>query len=374
MIIGIPREVKTDEHRVSLTPDKVDLLVKDGHKVVVEAEAGVRADFKDADYHAVGASIVAGPVEVFDQAELIVKVKEPQPQEYELFRQSQILFTFLHLAAEPELARVLLSANVVGVACETVQEEDGSLPLLYPMSEIAGKLAPLAAARLLQNISGGPGKLLGGVPGTSPSRMVIVGGGTVGFNAAQVATALGADVAVADVNLERLRYISMASHGAIETLVATPKNVSDYLGRADVAVGAVLVPGARAPKVITSAMIGEMREGSIVIDVAIDQGGSVEAVRPTTHSSPTYSVNGVTLYAVPNMPGIVGNTSSISLSNATYPYVLRLAGAGLQEAVRQDVAIARGVNVLSGHVTHRAVAEDLALDYVPVEEALADAL
>ena len=369
MIIGIPREIKASEYRVSLTPDKVDLLVRAGHKVVVERDAGRGARFADVDYQGVGASIVRGPSEVFGQAEMIVKVKEPQIQEYELLCEGQILFTFLHLAPAPELTRALLGAKVSAIAYETIQKGDGSLPLLYPMSEIAGRLASQVATRLLQNIAGGPGKLMGGVPGTAPSRVVVVGGGTVGFNAAQVARALGAHVTVLDIDLERLRYIDTVSHGTIDTLMATPGNVTDALGGADVVIGAVLVPGARAPRVITTAMVRQMREGSIVIDVAIDQGGSVEGIHPTTHSQPTYLLYGVAHYAVPNMPGIVGYTSSVSLSNATYPYVLKLAGAGLEKAVRQDDAIAKGVNTLRGHVTHRAVAEALALEYVPVDEA-----
>ena len=370
MIIGIPREVKIDEHRVSLTPDKVDLLVNEGHDVVMESGAGDGAAFGDEMYRKVGASIVEGPAEVFDGADLIVKVKEPQPDEWALFREGQMLFTFLHLAAQPELTRLLLSAQVTGIAYETVLEPDGSLPLLYPMSEIAGKLAPQVAARLLQNIAGGPGKLLGGVPGTAPCRFVVVGGGTVGFNAAQVAEALGADVTVADISLPKLREISTVSHGAIATRVATPGNVAELIAEADVVVGAVLVPGARAPKVITSDMLRNMREKGIVIDVAIDQGGSVEGVLPTTHSDPTYLSEGVTHYAVTNMPGILGNTSSISLSNATYPYVLRLASTGLEATIREDRAIAQGVTTLRGHVTHRAVAEALELDYLPAQDAL----
>jgi alanine dehydrogenase len=371
MIIGIPKEVKADESRVSLTPDKIDLLVTNGHTVVVETGAGLGSDFKDDDYETVGALIVSGPVEVFHRANLIVKVKEPQPQEYELFRRDQMVFTFLHLAPEPELTRALLATRVTGIAYETVEDRDGSLPLLYPMSEIAGRLAPQVAARLLQNLSGGPGKLMGGVPGTAPARMVVVGGGTVGFNAAIIASGLGTNVTIADINLERLRYISMASHGAIDTVVATPQNVLHLLRQADVAVGAVLIPGARAPKVITLQMVQQMPERSIIIDVAIDQGGSVETIHPTTHRDPTFALHGVIHYAVPNMPGIVANTASISLSNATYPYVLKLANLGLREAVRADNALARGVNTAGGHVTYPAVADALGLEYVPLEEALA---
>ncbi|MDP6453391.1 MAG: alanine dehydrogenase, partial [SAR202 cluster bacterium] len=254
MIIGIPKEVKADENRVSLTPDKVDLLVKNGHTVLVQTGAGRGAAFEDDVYDAVGASIVDDASDVFGESDMIVKVKEPQPQEYELFRKNQILFTFLHLAPEPELTRALLKSKVAGVAYETVQEPDGSLPLLYPMSEIAGRLAPQVAARLLQNLAGGPGKMMGGIPGVEPPRMVVVGGGTVGLNAALVASGMGTQVTIVDINLDRLRHINLASHGTIDTVVATPQNVTSLLQRADVAVGAVLVPGDRAPKVITSDM------------------------------------------------------------------------------------------------------------------------
>ena len=371
MIIGIPKEVKADEYRVSLTPDKVDLLVKSGHPVVVEAGAGVGANFSDDAYEEVGATILSEAIGVFDQADMIVKVKEPQPQEYELFHENQTLFTFLHLAPEPELTRALLTARVTGVAYETVQLDDGSLPLLYPMSEVAGKLAPQVAARLMQNISGGPGKLLGGVPGAEPSHVVVVGGGIVGFNAASIAKALGANVAILDINLERLRYISSTSHGSIDTIVATPANVANMMRKADVVIGAVLIPGAKAPKVITTDMVAQMKPRSIIIDVAIDQGGSVEDIHPTSHREPTYTSHGVTHYAVPNMPGIVANTSSISLSNATYPYILRIANSDIREIIRTDSAIAKGVNTFGGHVTYKAVSASLGLAYVPLEQALA---
>ncbi|MDP6714516.1 MAG: alanine dehydrogenase [SAR202 cluster bacterium] len=371
MIIGIPKEVKADENRVSLTPDKVDLLVKNGHTVLVQTGAGRGAAFEDDVYDAVGASIVDDASDVFGESDMIVKVKEPQPQEYELFRKNQILFTFLHLAPEPELTRALLKSKVAGVAYETVQEPDGSLPLLYPMSEIAGRLAPQVAARLLQNLAGGPGKMMGGIPGVEPPRMVVVGGGTVGLNAALVASGMGTQVTIVDINLDRLRHINLASHGTIDTVVATPQNVTSLLQRADVAVGAVLVPGDRAPKVITSDMVQAMREQSIIIDVAIDQGGSVETIHATSHQEPTYQKFGVTHYAVPNMPGIVANTASISLSNATYTYVMKLANLGLKDAVKSDPAIAKGVNTLGGHVTYRAVADSLDLEYVATKDALA---
>ena len=370
MIIGIPREVKADEYRVSLTPDKVDLLTREGHSVIVQAGAGDSAGFGDARYEAVGARILAQASEIFDEAEMIVKVKEPQPEEFDLFHEGQILFTYLHLAPDAELTSALLAGKVVGIGYETVQEDDGRLPLLYPMSEIAGRLAPQIAANLLQSTMGGPGMLLSGVPGTEPLHVAIVGGGVVGFNAALVARALGARVTVLDTNLDRLRDISLTSQGIIHTVMATPHNVADTLARASVAIGAVLVPGAQAPKVIPREAARRMPEGGLIMDVAIDQGGSVEGIRQTTHSEPTYKKDGVSYYAVPNIPGIVANTASVSLSNATYPYVLRLADAGVRKTILNDKPIARGVNTLGGHLTHRAVAKAQGLEHVPVEQAL----
>ena len=371
MIVGIPKETKAEEYRVSLTPDKVELLVRDGHRVLVESHAGEGAGFPDDDFEAVGAVIEKRATEIFDASDMIVKVKEPQPHEYGYFHDDQILFTYLHLAPQPDLTQTLLDSKVAAIAYETVQRDDGGLPLLYPMSEIAGKLAPFVAARLLQNIAGGPGKLLGRVPGAKPSNIVIVGGGTVGFNAALVAQSVGADVTIVDIDLERLRYISLVTHGAIDTVVSTPANVADLLSTADVVVGAVLVPGGSAPKVVTRDMISVMHEGALIIDVAIDQGGSVEDIHPTSHKNPTYVEGGVTRYAVPNMPGIVGNTSSVSLSNATYPYVLALAGGGMEACIQKAGPLSRGVNTYRGHITHEAVSRALGLEYVPLREVSA---
>ena len=370
MIIGVPKEIKPDEYRVSLTPDKVDLLVRSGHTVLVEAEAGVSAGFADEEYVIVGGTVVNGGRDVYEQATLIVKVKEPQPSEYELLHGDQILFCYLHLAPEPALARALIAAKVTGVAYETVEEDGGRLPLLYPMSEIAGKLAPQIAAQFLQSPFGGRGRLLSGVPGTEPCHMVVVGGGTVGLNAAQIARSLGADVTIVDLDLDRLRYIDQVSAGAIKTRFSTPSVLSELLSTAEVVVGAVLVPGARTPKVVTSEMVCGMPERSVILDVAIDQGGSIEAIRPTSTSDPTYTVDDVIHCAIPNIPGMVANTSSISLSNATYPYVLRLASWRFDVAVRRDEGIAKGVNTLRGHVTYPAVADSLGVAYVPVHEAL----
>ncbi len=370
MRIGVPKEIKKDERRIALTPDKVDFLIRHGHDVAVEAGASNGANYSDDDYKAVGASIVSGPRPIWDDSDMVVKVKEPRPEEYEYLHEGLVLFTYLHLAAEPELTSVLASSKVTGIAYETVQEPDGSLPLLYPMSEIAGKLSAMTAGSLLQSHRGGPGKLLSRVPGIDPCRVVIVGGGTVGLNAALVARGIGGEVTIADVNLERLRYIDALTGSNIRTVYSSPANLSDLLSRADVAIGAVLNPGASAPKVVTSAMIDRMADRSIIIDVAIDQGGSVEGIRLTTHSDPTYSVNGVIHYAVPNIPGIVPNTSSQSLSNATLPYVVKIANNDVKDLVRNNGAIALGVNTMGGHVTYQAVAESLDMEYVPLSSAL----
>ena len=371
MIIGIPNEIMADERRVSLTPDKVDLLAREGHTVLVEAGAGEAASFPDADFRRAGATLVRRAEDVYGEADMVVKVKEPQPPEYGLIRRDQIIFGYLHLAPEPKLTQALMSSGATAVAYETVQLEDGSLPLLYPMSEIAGKLAPQMAARLLQSDSGGPGKLLGGVPGTQFCRVVVVGGGTVGFNAAAAAAAAGAAVTVADVNLDRLRQINEISGGTLGTVVSSPAILAELVQEADVVVGAVLIPGAKAPKVIDKELLHDMRDGTIIIDVAIDQGGSVEAIRKTSISEPAYSVNGVTLCAVPNIPGMVANTSSTSLANATYPYVLELANSDLDAMIRDRSPLAMGINVYRGHVTHPAVAEALDLSYVSLTEACA---
>ena len=371
MRIGVPKEIKADERRIALTPDKVDFLVRRGHSVAVESGAGEGSGFTNEDYEAVGATIVDGPQPIFEDSDLVVKVKEPQPEEYELLHDRLVLFTYLHLAAEPDLTGALISSKVTGVAYETVQVADGSLPLLYPMSEIAGKLAALTAGTLIQSQYGGPGKLLSRVPGIEPSRVAIVGGGTVGLNAALVASGIGGEVTIADINLDRLRYIDSLSNGQIRTIYSSPANLSDVLSRADVLIGAVLLPGGSAPKVITREMIGQMIDGTVVIDVAIDQGGSVEDIRPTSHSNPTYSVNGVTHYAVPNMPGVVPNTSSKSLSNATLPYVVRIADNGIESLAHSREDIAKGVNTMRGYLTYEAVANALDLQYVPLKEALA---
>ena len=368
MIIGIPKEIKTDEKRVPVTPDKIQGLIKAGHKIIFEIGAGTGAGFPDSSY--VGVEIVSNAQKVWECADLIVKVKEPQKEEFELFRENQIIFTYLHLAAVPDLTLELVKTNVTGIAYETIQNNNGSLPLLEPMSEIAGRLSPQIAARVLQSDFNGPGKLLGGVPGTEPCRFVVVGGGTVGLNAALIATALGARVTIFDINLEKLRAIEYRHRGSIKTMLSTEPKLTEYLERTDVVIGAVLIPGASAPKVITENMVNNMSPSSLILDVAIDQGGSVENIRQTTQSNPTYIKNNVIHCAIPNIPGSVANTASTALSNATYNYILYLANNGVENIVTKNQSFARGINTLNGHVTHDALAASLGLQYVDVKEAL----
>ncbi len=369
MIVGVPKEVKQDEFRISLAPDKVHLLCENGHRVLVEAGGGLGAGISDDVYKGAGAEIVKNAEDIFGQSDMIVKVKEPQPQEIPMLREGQILFTYLHLAADKKLTESLLERKVTGVAYETVQLEDGSLPLLYPMSEIAGRLAPQIAAQLLTKKARGPGKLIGGIPGVRPCNVVIIGGGTVGTNATIIATGLGAKVTILDVDISRLRYLNY-HFGYIETHMSTPFNVLNNLTRADVVIGAVLVAGAAAPKVVTEDMVKQMLPDSIIIDVAVDQGGCIETIRPTTHSEPTYRVDGVIHYAVPNIPGTVPYTASISLSNTTYTYALKMANLGFKKAIQEDKALAKGVNTYKGKLIHSAVAAAFDTEYVPVEELL----
>ena len=369
MIVGVPKEVKHDEFRISLPPDKVHLLCEEGHRVLVEVGGGLEAGIKDDVYKRAGAELVKDPADIFGQADMVLKVKEPQPEEISMLREGQILFTYLHLAADRKLTEALLERKVIGIAYETVQLQDGSLPLLYPMSEIAGRLAPQIAGQLLMRKEKGPGKLISGVPGVRPCNVVILGGGTVGSNAALIATRLGAKVTVLDINVDRLRYLS--SHlGYLETHTATPFNVLNNVTQADVVIGAVLITGGAAPKVVSREMVRQMQPDSIIIDVAVDQGGCVETIHPTTHSRPTYRVDGVIHYAVPNIPGTVPYTSIISLSNSTYTYALKIANLGVKKAALGDAALAKGVNTYHGVLTHPAVAEALGMDHTPLEQLL----
>ena len=371
MIIGVPREIKPDENRVSLPPDKVEVLVTDGHKVLVESGAGEGSRFSDDNYlYGAGATIVSSPAEIYGSAELIVKVKEPQPSEFELIQHGQTIFTYLHLAAEPDLLECMLEKNVTGIAYETVEDRQGRLCLLHPMSEIAGRLVSQVSARLLTNIEQGVGILLRGVPGSGNCSAFIIGGGTVGLNAAMALMGAGADVTVADINLDRIREIDTLTKGQVKTIYPTPAALAEKISHSEVVVGAVLVPGAKAPRIVNRDMVKEMMPGGVIIDVAIDQGGCVDDIKPTSHQNPTYIQDDVIHYAVTNMPGIVGHTASISLSNATLPYVRSIASIGVQKAVTSDPGLAKGVNTLNGHITHPALAESLSMTFQDLEEML----
>lgn len=370
MIIGVPKEIKDNENRVALTPGSVETIVKSGHQVLIEKDAGLGSQIENKEYENAGAQILNSPEEIYQKAEMIVKVKEPLPAEYDLLREKQILFTFLHLAAETKVAEVLLEKKVTAIAYETVQLPDGSLPILAPMSEVAGKVAVQIGAQYLQKNHGGKGMLLGGVPGVLPADVVIVGGGTVGTNAAKVAVGMGARVTIIDINAARLRYLDDVFQGKINTLASNSYNIASAVKDADFLIGAVLVPGARAPKIVTREMVRNMKPMSLVLDVAIDQGGCIETIdRFTTHSNPTYISEGVIHYAVPNLPGVVPRTSTFALNNATLPYVLKLANKGFEKAIQDDPSLAKGVNCLNGKVTQKQVAESLNLPYYPPDKS-----
>jgi alanine dehydrogenase len=369
VIIGVPREVKPGEQRVALTPAGVRALAEAGHRVVVERGAGSGSSIRDEEYTRVGAAVAAVD-EVWAKAELILKVKEPLPEEYGRLRGGQVLFTYLHLAPAPDLARALQRADVIAVAYETVQRADGSLPLLAPMSEVAGRLAVQEGAFYLAKAHGGRGILLAGVPGVPPGNVVVLGAGTVGVNAARIALGLGADVSILDVNLDRLRAVDDLFHGRVITLMSNSFNIDQVLRRADLLVGAVLITGARAPVLVTKEMVGTMKEGAVIVDVAVDQGGSVETIHPTTLLDPTYVVSGVVHYGVANMPALVPRTSTFALTNATLPYVLELAGHGVAAAARRNPALAGGVNIWRGRTVHAAVAEALGEKATPLDALL----
>jgi alanine dehydrogenase len=366
--VGVPTEIKTDEYRVALTPAGALELARDGHSVVVEAAAGVGSAFQDSDYEAVGARI--GSVEEVWESELVLKVKEPVPEEYPRIREGQILFTYLHLAASEELTRALIESGAACVAYETVETDDRALPLLAPMSEIAGRLAAQAGATFLERPLGGRGLLLGGVPGVAPGEVVVIGGGMVGYNAAVIALGLGATVTILERSIDRMRRLEEILGSRAALLMSSSLQIQESIAQADVVVGAVLIPGALAPKLITREMVAGMKEGSVIADVAIDQGGCVETSHPTTHSEPVFVVEGVVHYCVANMPGAVPITSTKALTNATLPYVEEIAAHGLREAIARDPALARGVNVLDGKITYEAVAEAHGRDYTPLEDVL----
>jgi alanine dehydrogenase len=369
MIIGIPKEIKDNEYRVAMTPGGVRQLSEAGHEVWVETSAGEGSGFTDEQYKACGARIVPTSAEAWN-AQMVVKVKEPQPGEYEFMRPDLVLFTYLHLAAEERLTREMMTRGLTGIAYETVELANGHLPLLTPMSEVAGRMAIQVGAYYLEKMNGGRGKLLGGVPGVRAADVVIIGAGVVGTNAAQVALGMGANVVIVDINLDRLRYLSEVLPGRLTTLSSNPLNVAEAVRRADLLVGAVLIKGAKAPKLVTREMISTMNPGSVVVDVAVDQGGCIETTHPTTHSNPTFLVDGVVHYCVANMPGAVPRTSTYALSNATLPYVVKLAHLGAEEAVQADPTLGKGVNTYRGKITYPAVAEAFGLVYTPLDKLL----
>jgi alanine dehydrogenase len=368
MIIGVPREIKQDEHRVGLVPAGAYGMVKAGHQVLLEHDAGVGSGISDAEYRRAGAQIVADSGEVYAQADMIIKVKEPLPPEWRMLREGQVLFTFLHLAALPDLAQALIERRVVAIAYETVQLPDRSLPLLAPMSEVAGRMSVQEGAKCLERHEGGRGVLLAGVPGVSPGQVTIVGGGTVGTNAAKMAVGLGASVTIIDLNPARLRYLDDLFQGRVRTLMSSEYVIAETTKHSDLVIGAALVPGARAPRLITHEMITEMPTGAVIVDVAIDQGGCVETSHPTLHSHPTFRVNDIVHYCVANMPGAVSRTSTFALTNVTFSYAMALANKGWQRAIQDDLALAHGVNICAGNVTHPAVATALELPYVPLSQ------
>ncbi|AXP49694.1 alanine dehydrogenase [Bacillus subtilis] len=371
MIIGVPKEIKNNENRVALTPGGVSQLISNGHRVLVETGAGLGSGFENEAYESAGAEIIADPKQVWD-AEMVMKVKEPLPEEYVYFRKGLVLFTYLHLAAEPELAQALKDKGVTAIAYETVSE-GRTLPLLTPMSEVAGRMAAQIGAQFLEKPKGGKGILLAGVPGVSRGKVTIIGGGVVGTNAAKMAVGLGADVTIIDLNADRLRQLDDIFGHQIKTLISNPVNIADAVAEADLLICAVLIPGAKAPTLVTEEMVKQMKPGSVIVDVAIDQGGIVKTVdHITTHDQPTYEKHGVVHYAVANMPGAVPRTSTIALTNVTVPYALQIANKGAAKALADNAALRAGLNTANGHVTYEAVARDLGYEYVPAEKALQD--
>ncbi len=370
MIIGVPKEIKSNENRVAITAAGVEAFVNNGHKVVIEKNAGEGSGITDQDYIKAGAKMLDTPKDVFDEADMIMKVKEPLEEEYDYFKEGQILYTYLHLAAEEKLTKALMEKNVVSIAYETIQLDDGSLPLLTPMSEVAGRLATQEGARFLEKPQGGKGVLLGGIPGVSPAKVVVIGGGIVGMNAAKMAVGLGADVTILDINPKQMRYIDDVFNGRVKTVMSNNYNILSEIKEADLVIGAVLIPGAKAPDLVTEDMIKEMSEGSVLVDVAIDQGGCIETTYPTTHADPVFTKHGVIHYSVANMPGAVARTSTYGLTNCTLPYGLQLANKGYKQAMLDDKALALGLNVYEGKIVYKAVAEAFDMEYTPLEEVM----
>jgi len=370
MIIGILKEIKVAENRVCMTPAGVEIMCENGHDVLVESDAGTGSGFDDAAYREAGAEIVATPQEIFRRADMVMHVKEPQPSEYPQIREGQIVFTYFHFAASEQLTRAMIKSRAVCIAYETIVGADGSLPLLTPMSEVAGRMAAQEAAKYAERTQGGRGILLGGVPGVQPATVLVLGGGTVGTHAAQMAAGLGAKVYLLDTSLDRLRHLSEVMPKNCFPLMSSPATVRELVREADVVIGAVLLHGAKAPKLVTREMLKTMKRGTVLVDVAIDQGGCFETSRPTTHSEPIFEVDGVVHYCVANMPGAVPLTSTIALTNATLPYALRIASQGWQEVARNDPGVRAGLNVVNGKVTYAGVAEAFGLDSTPVKDVL----
>ncbi len=371
MIIGVPREIKDNEARVGITPAGVKALTEAGHKILVETNAGTASGFDDAEYQNAGGEIVGDAGNVWGNAEMVVKVKEPIQSEYIYFREGLVLFTYLHLAPLPVLTDKLLEKKVIGIAYETVRDRQGMLPLLMPMSEVAGRMSVQVGANYLERERGGRGILLGGVPGVPPANVTIVGGGIVGTNAAKIALGSGAKVTLVDINLNRLRELDDIFNGRLYTLASNSYNLAQSTREADLVIGGVLIPGATAPRLVTRAMVSQMKKGAVIVDVAIDQGGCVETARPTSHSNPSYVVDGVVHYCVTNMPGAVPNTSTLALTNSTFPYVLRIANLGAREALKKDAGLAEGLNTWLGALTYRGVAESQQKPWTAAAEVLA---
>lgn len=370
MIIGVPREIKQNENRVALTPGIALELTQLGHEIIIEKTAGLSSGFSDNDFKDVNCRIVNTPIEIFDNVELVIKVKEPQPEEIAMCSKDLTMFTYFHFAASEELTKSFLDTGATAIAYETIMTDDGSLPLLIPMSEVAGRMSVQEGAKFLEKVRGGRGILLGGVPGVEPAKVTILGGGIVGSNAALIAAGLGANVFILDVNLNRLRHLEEIMPKNVRTVYSNQYNIREHLKQTDLLIGAVLIPGAVAPKLVTRDMLKLMRPGSVIVDVAVDQGGCIETCKPTTHEDPIYEVDDIIHYCVANMPGAVPFTSTTALTNATNPYIQKLANDGILNALRGDNSLLHGLNMINGHVTHNAVADAFNLNYTPPENTL----
>ncbi len=370
MKVGILKEIKVLENRVCMVPSGVATMIANGHEVIVEKNAGAAAGFSDEEYVAAGGTIVETPADVYGVCDMVMHVKEPQPSEYDLIREGQIVFTYLHLAADEPQTHALIKAKSVNIAYETMAKKDGSLPLLVPMSEVAGRMAAQEGAKYLEMPQGGQGILLGGVTGVAPATVVVIGGGVVGYNAAKMAAGLGAQVYILDTNLERLAYLDDVMPDNVFPIMSNPATLREYVTKADLVIGAVLIPGAKTPKLVTADMLKDMKDGAVMVDVAIDQGGCFETSKPTTHAEPTFVIDGVVHYCVANMPGAVARTSTIALTNATLPYAVQIANKGWKKAMQENNEIKLGANVIDGKVCYKGVAEAFGLEYTPVEKFL----